>query len=128
MKIQFKKTESSRANKFYIFVKYYGGDADTEHPTEWQIPGVTYQNYKEHLELIETEVKKYKLLEELLDEYAMDKHDGYDAILAEHGDEMAGMFESVPNDPQCDYQFKCHLDDITLVAYDEEGNKYESYV
>ena len=127
MNIQFRKTESSRTNKFYISIMFAGGDADTEHPHEYEMKGITYQNYTEHLDEIEAEVKKYKLLKELLDEYGQD-HDAYEAILEEHGKEVASLFENTPNDPQCDYQFKCYLDSIELVAYDESGNKYESYI
>lgn len=124
MIINFRKKEDSRANKVYFYVMFSGGDADTKHPREFEMKGITYQNYQEHIAEIEKEVNLHKQLKDNLREFSDDKYAGYDAA-KEISDELANMYDNVPNDPQCDYQFKCSLDYIKLIAYDEVGNKYE---
>jgi len=123
MIINFRKKEDSRANKIYFFTMFSGGDADTRHPQEYEIKGITFQNYQEHIYEIEKEVNLHKQLKDILREYS-DKQYGYKAA-SEISDELASMYDNVPNDPQCDYQFKCRLDYIKLIGYDEIGTKYE---
>lgn len=127
MNIKFEKKENTRANKFYISVMFEGGDADTDHPEEYEMQGITFYNYKEHLDTIKSEVEKYKKLKDILEEYSQARSP-FDEILEEYGEDMASLYENTPNDPQCDYQFKCHLSSIVLTAYDSDGNKYQSYV
>ena len=49
-------------------------------------------------------------------------------IIEEYGQEIFDLWEQAPNDPAGDYQWKCYLSSIKLVGYDEQGNKYISYV
>ena len=42
-------------------------------------------------------------------------------------EEMARLYDDVPNDPESDYSYKCYLSRITLIGYDQTGSKYESY-
>lgn len=128
MKIDFKLKEKTRANKFYIFVNYEGGDADTDHPEEYGLEGVDGNNYKDNLDKIEQEVSDLKTLEKILNEHGTSSSHPYNIIKEEYGERFSILFEDVPNDPQCDYQYKCSLDHIKLIRYDNEGNRYESWV
>jgi hypothetical protein len=119
----FSKTESVKKDKLYILIEYAGGDADTEHPQYIDLKGIKFSDYQDHLDEIETEIEKYQTLKKILS----DKPD-YNEVLEEYGEEIAELYESVPNDPQCDYQFKCYIDSIKLVGYDEEGNKHVAYI
>lgn len=120
--IKFTLKEQSRANKFYIFVMFAGGDADTEHPQEYLMP-FPFSEYEKHLAEIGDKIEFYETLKSVLsNEFE------YEEILDKFGKDMADAYENVPNDPQNDYQEKCYIDDITLVGYDMQGNKFESYV
>jgi hypothetical protein len=120
--IKFTLKEKSRANNFYIFVMFAGGDADTEHPQEFLMP-FPFSEYEKHLGEIKTQIEFYQNLKTVLESEMK-----YDEILEEYNKEMANAYDNVPNDPQNDYQDKCYLDSITLVGYDMQGNKFESYV
>lgn len=123
MKIKWNKTESSRANKVFLQVMFMGGDADTEHPEEYELPQSFSKNFvltDESLKIIED----FKTLKSILE----DEDNDYDSVMEEYGEDMARSYENVPNDPQSDYSTKCYLDDITLIGYDVEGNKFESYI
>jgi hypothetical protein len=120
--IKFTLTEKSRANYFYIFVMFAGGDADTEHPQEY-VMSFPFSEYEKHLDEIKNKIEFFESLKAILSSGAE-----YDEILEEYGKEMADAFDNVPRDPQSDYQFKCYLDEIKLVGYDMQGNKFESYV
>lgn len=124
MIINFIKKEDSRANKIFFHVMFEGGDADTKHQQEFEMKGITFQNYQEHIAEIEKEVNLYKQLKDIIKEYSDDKYAGYDAA-KEISEELANMYDNVPNDPQCDYQFKCSLEYTKLIGYDEIGTKYE---
>lgn len=126
MEFNWELIEESKANHFYIYVMYEGGDADTEHPEEYDIPGVDATNYKLHIDKIKKELKKYKKLKELLNVNSPDYMDDYDEIRSVHGEELADMFDNVPNDPANDYQNKTSISYICFIKYDEEGNRYES--
>ena len=51
----------------------------------------------------------------------------YDEIKEEHGEEIADLWQNGKTDPQSDYSTMCHLNEIMIRAYDNEGNMYESY-
>lgn len=127
MKIDFKFKEKSRANNVYILVNYAGGDADTDHPEENLLYGIKYSEINVHLEQIEKEVEKFKQLQDLLEDHDIRSHGNYNKIKEEHGQVLANLYDNAPNDPQADYQFKCYISSIELIAYDEQGNRYESY-
>jgi len=126
-KINFKLEEKSKANTIHLLLKFAGGDADTEHDQEHHFK-FPYSEWEENVDEIKKEFDFYKILQTQLDIYKQDTSNGYDAIEKEFGEEMALSFDNCPNDPQCDYQFKCYLDDIVLIGYDEECNRYESYL
>lgn len=121
MKIKLEKVENSRANKVYILLNYSGGDADSDHPEEYILKDVTFDTIEDNIAIIEKEVNDYKILKKIL----YDTDIKYKNVLEDYGEEMAELFETVPNDPQCDYQFKCSLSTMQLIAYDGEGNKYK---
>lgn len=121
MKIQFHKEEESRANKLYLVVNYYGGDADTDHPKEYEYKHIKFHEWELYKEEIEADVENYRKLKTAL------KLDSYGEMLDEWGEEIADLYETVPNDPQNDYQFKCSLDGVILRGYDENGTMYETY-
>jgi hypothetical protein len=120
--IKFGLVEKSRANKLYIVVEYAGGDADTEHPVEVLLKA-PFSEWESNLEEIRDKIEFYQKLKTILE-----SGDEYDEIEEAYGKEMANAWDNVPNDPQNDYQDKCYIDDLKLVGYDKEGNKYESYV
>lgn len=126
MVINFRKKEDSRANKIYFYTMFEGGDADTRHPQEFEMKGITFANYQEHIAEIEKEVNLHKQLKDILRNHSDDKRGGY-AAAKEISDELADMYDNVPNDPQCDYQFKCSLSYTKLIGYDETGTKYEHH-
>jgi hypothetical protein len=127
-KLEFKLVEPSRANKTYMFVNYKGGD--TDHPEETLLEGVVLQDDltldEASLQKINEEVVFYKTLEKVLDQYHTDNNP-YDEIKEEYSEEMADAFDNAPDDPQNDYQFKCTLGRIEVIAYDSKGNKYKSH-
>lgn len=129
MKLEFELEEKSRANNLYLQLNFCGGDADTEHP-EMELLPFGFDVWENHINEIEIEIKKYKLLSEILDVNSAGYmgEDDYDDIKEKHGEVIADLFDNVPNDPQCDYQYKCYLDSPNLIGYDESGNKYESVI
>lgn len=123
MEINFKKVEESRAGKVYLRVVYFGGDADTTHPEEYLLKDITFDNVGEKTAEIAEIVKPYAILDRVLEEYS-----DYQSVLEEYGEDVARLYDNAPNDPQCDYQFKCHLDYLELVGYDASGAKHESSI
>lgn len=125
-KIEFEKTENSRADTIWLLIKYAGGDADTEHFHEekFEFP---YSEYETHLEEIEARVDQYKIIENLTDGSGGHQDHDYEDLVEKYGEEIAELYENVPNDPQGDYQFKTSLDSMKLIAYDEKCNKYEAW-
>lgn len=123
--IKLELKEKARKNVVYLAVKFEGGDADTEHWEEHILKGLTFNNVQVSSHTtVNQEVEKYRILKNLLD----DNDISYEDIEKEHGKEMARMYNEAPNDPQCDYQFKCYLDSVILRAYDENGDRYEAYL
>jgi hypothetical protein len=127
MKLEFKLKEKSRANKVFLCVKYAGGDADTEHPNEYEYDFPSYEIDK-NLHIIEKDIKEFKILEKILDVNSKEYSKSYEEIEEKYGDKIVRLYENVPNDPQTDYQTKCYIDEISVIKYDENGNKYESYI
>lgn len=123
----FKKTESSKIDKLYLFIMFEGGDADTKHPEYIEFKGIKFSEYKDHLDEIQNLIDKYKILKGVLDINSRDYCKKYNQVVNRFGREIADLYDQVPNDPQCDFQFKCYIDRIKLVGYDENGNKHESY-
>ncbi len=121
----FKKVSSPKKDKVYLHLPFWGGDADTKHPEDIDL-NIKFSEINDHIDDIKAKAEKYKTLAKILE----NKELRYDDVLNKWGKEMAGMWENTPNDPQADYQFKCSLSgySIKLVAYDDEGNKHESYL
>jgi hypothetical protein len=124
--IKFDLKEKARKNIVYLAVKFEGGDADTEHWDEYLLKDITFDTVNSNLETIEAEIEKYKILKDLL--YDPSSTPTWDEVKEEYGDEIARMFDNVPNDPQGDYQFKCYLDTVIIRAYDKDGNRFEAYL
>jgi len=126
MSFKFKKTKDSQSDKLYLFVNYEGGDGDTKHPEYYEFKNIKFSEYQNHLEEIQSKIKDFKTLKKILDSSSGDVE--YDYVKTEYGDKIARLFDDAPNDPQCDYQWKCYVDRIQLVGFDSEGNKFEAYV
>lgn len=126
-KIKFELEEESKANKIYLQIEYMGGDADTQHFEEHQYPFL-YSEYADHLKEIEEDYDKYMIIKQLTDGSSGAQDHDYDDLVEKYGKEIANLYDNVPNDPQGDYQWKTSLVCVTLIGYDEKGNKYESYL
>lgn len=128
---KFKKKRKGRINIIYLYVMWMGGDADTEHPEKHKF-SFLYSEYRDHLKEINEIIMKYKLLGTLLDvnhsNYVGDESDPCNTVEEKYGKELVSWYEDAPNDPQGDYEFKCSLDYIKLIGYDEEGTKFEAWV
>lgn len=123
---EFRKTESPKIDKLYLQINFAGGDADTKHPTTYEFEGIKFSEYEKHLDEIQMIIDEYKILQKVLSSHGDDM--GYNQVLSEYGKEVASLYDNTPNDPQGDYQFKCYLDSLKLIGYDELGNKHEAYV
>ena len=124
----FRQTETSKADKLYLYLLFEGGDGDTEHPEWREFRNIKFSEYKNHLDEINELVDKYKTLSKILDVNSREYSEDYDEVKDKYGEEMARMWENVPGDPQVDYQRNCWLYTIKLVGFDEKGNKHEAYV
>lgn len=125
--IKFEKREASRASKVFMVVTYMGGDADTYHPEEYLLP-FSFDDYKNHLEEIGQDLDKYKILKKLTDGSGGQQDHNYDDLEKKYGEEIASLYDNIPNDPQSDFQFKTSLDSVMLRGYDSEGAMYEAYL
>lgn len=128
-KIKFELEEESRANKVYLLIEYFGGDADTEHPVEILLP-FTFNKINDNLDYIEKEYEIFRKLKNILDVNHPDFCSSYSETLEKHGEELANLLDggNVPSDPQSDYDTYCAIDCINLIGYDKEGNKHISYL
>jgi energy-coupling factor transporter ATP-binding protein EcfA2 len=117
-------------------------DADTRHPEEIDLK-IKFSEYKEHIDEINDIIDKYKRLEKVLHcgsyggRVRSERINGrYRYIIKNRGgrpdieidDDLQDLIDMTPNDPQTDFDEKCYLGSMKLVAYDEEGNRHESYV
>jgi hypothetical protein len=114
---KFDKTESSKANKLYLFVLFEGGDADTDHPEYYEFKNIKFSEYENHLDEIKEKIDKYLILKDILD-----NHDyrtasrAYDKIKSKYGEDIAKLYDNTPNDPQADYHFH-HIRPILSCLY-----------
>lgn len=133
MKYKFELDESSRANTVWLVLNFAGGDADTEHPEEVILEGITPDNIQFNEDKIDMQINQYKQLTNILDVNHKDhindrSRNGHKVVKEKYGEEMADLYDLVPNDPQSDYQYKCYLSSIELIKYDDKSNKYKAYV
>jgi len=128
MEINFRKIEESRAGKVYLNVVYMGGDADTSHPEEILLDGITFDNIGEKTEEIAALIKPYVILQDLLDVNSSSYTENYADVLEEHGEEIAKLFDNVPGDPTTDFQYNCSIRYIELVGYDSTGARHKSAI
>ena len=57
------------------------------------------------------------------------KHNLINIFQDEFGEKLGVMlFDDVPNDPELDFQFKCYLDSISLLGYDDNCNEFKAYL
>lgn len=130
MKLNFELTEKSKSNKMFVNVRFMGGDADCEYIHEYILP-CNLNNWENHKKEIEENITFFKNVQKCLDKYG---RDGYapsvnDEMKEEFGEDVANFIdENVPSDPTVDFQFYCVINYISIVAYDNEGNKYKSYL
>ena len=135
-KLEFQKVRASQANRVYLEITYVAGDADMEMVRydcigkEWAY-STLIEWLKEHPTGIPDDIRmriaEYQSLQNILDcnsGYFID--DDYDSVLETYGEEMAGLYENVPRDHV--HTGKCHIGSISLVGYDHEAAKYESFV
>ena len=76
--------------------------------------------------LIETVKNKKYIIH--LDVNSNEYLEDYDEVLDKYGKDIADMYDNTPNDPQSDYQYKCYIHNMTLIGYDEKGNKYTANI
>ena len=124
---KFREVRKAKLDKLYLRVNFAGGDADTSHPEEYDL-GIKYSEYIDHLEEIDREIGLYRTLQGILDVNSSKHCECYKEVNKKYGKDMAYLYDNVPNDPQSDYQFKCYIDSLELVGFDNEGNKYEAYI
>ena len=137
-KIKFELKDKSRANTLWLKLEYMSGDADAYEYEEINL-GIPYSEWKNNLDKIEKEIKDYELIGKFTDindglcishpryNRKDDIGDPYEWVKENYSEELANMYDNVPGDSTVDHQWKAHLSDITLIGYDEQGNKYESY-
>jgi len=137
----FRRVGGAKLDCMYLHLIYEGGDADTRHPEKIKLPW-KYSEYKDHIEELNELIDKYKRLEKVLhcgsyggricSERINGQHKyvikAYRSPDVEIEDDLQDLIDDVPNDPQTDYDTKCYLGHMTLIAYDQEGNKLESYI
>lgn len=139
MNIKFRKEKNSILNKLFLKIEYMSGDADAYDYENVEIEGVNYTNYQENLGIIKEVVDKYKLIGNLTDinhklcvshpKYnAKPIKNVFDYIVETYSEEVAIMYDNVPGDSTCDGQFKAHLSDIELHAYNDKGELFISYI
>ena len=83
----------------------------------WRIPDY-------HLDEVNHLIDTFKKLKKVLSDTDIE----YDEVLSEYGEEVARLYDNAPNDPQCDYQYKCYLSSMELHGYDENGDLYIQYI
>ena len=129
MEINFQKRKESVLNTLFLKLEYMSGDADAFEYEEISIKGINYTNYKDNLDIIKTEIDKYKLIGQLTDcnDELNEEFNEYDLIGKEFGKEIADIWDNVPSDVTY-YDRKAHLYEITLCAYNEKGEYLESYI
>ncbi len=123
MKFNFQEVEKPRLDKLYLLVKYEGGDGDTKHPEEYYLD-IKYSELENRMDEITKEIESFKTLKIILNDYRIT----YKKVKEEYGDEMTNLYDNVPNDPQTDFDTKCYIDDLKLIAYDKAGIKYISNI
>lgn len=131
MNIKLTKKEDSEAGKVYLHIMFMGGDADTEHPEYFLLENINYIGDKDSIDLNEEHIKlinNFKILRDVLDINNRSYTDDYNDVLEKYGEEIADLYDNVPNDPQNDFQNKCYFSYLEIIAYDKEGNKYQGYI
>lgn len=138
-KIKFELAEKSRANSIWIKLEYMSGDADAYRYEECDL-GILYSEWEQHLDKINKEIENYTLITKFTDcnnelclkdkrwGLKIGQREAYNYIKQNYSEELADLFDNVPGDSTCQGEFKAYLSNITLIGYDEQGNKYESYV
>jgi hypothetical protein len=122
-KIEFKLNSKSKANQVYLVANFEGGDADTSHPQEYLMP-FPFSEWESNVDLIKKEYDELMILKTILGDYDI----SYNEVKEQWGEDIARLYDNVPNDPQTDYSVKCYLDDVYLIGYDEECNEFKAYL
>lgn len=128
MVIKFREISKPLINKMFLELIFEGGDGDTKHPMQIELKGITLDNYINKLSEIEEIVNTYKTLKNILNINSVDFLEDYNEVLIKYGDKVAHAYDITPGDPQNDYQNRTYLGKMTLVAYDEKGTRWESYL
>jgi len=128
MKVKFHKVEDSRAGKVFLVLNYMSGDADGDFPEEQELVGVLFDKRDFSLPKADVDlINKCKLISKITDINSKEYLTDYTEIEKKHGRDIADLWENGKNDPQNDYQDKCHLNEIKLRGYDSTGAMYETY-
>lgn len=126
-KLKFHKKGESRAGKLFLVINFAGGDADTEHPQEYEYKGLYYDQVDKYEDRITSDIAKYKILKDILDVNSGKFEEDYEEVKEKYGPDIARLFDNAPNDPQNDYQNKCYIDTVIVRGYDDKGTMYETY-
>ena len=124
MNIKFTKINSSYKDCLFLKVNFAGGDADTKHPEMIKL-NIKFSEYQNHIDEIKLIVDKYLLLKKILGEHDIPD---YEKIESEYGEDILSLYDSAPNDPQSDYQYKCYISSLYLIGYDDDCNEYQSFL
>ena len=123
--IQFKKIEDSRNNNVFFVIEYEGGDADYSQIEEIELYNVTFDNYSDHLYIIQEYITRYTLLQQILNRNCSQYCTDYYDIQQLYSQDIADAFENVPFD-HTTVSEKCSIYSLYLIAYDSSGNKYKA--
>lgn len=99
---------------------FAGGDADTKHPEEFLLEGITMENLDQNLDNVNSRIKDFEELKNILDDTDMD----YDKIKKKYNANIADLYDNVPYDSQSDYNTKCYISSIELHAYNDKGDLF----
>lgn len=130
MKINFRKQRNSILNTIFLKLEYMSGDADAFQYEEVSFgEHITFLNYKEHLKEIEDMVKQYQLIAKLTDGTIslVGVKNTFQYIKENYSEEIAHLYGDVPRDSTC-VEFTACLSEITLGAYNDKGEYFESYI
>jgi len=128
-KIDFKKLKDSILDTIFLKLEYMSGDADAfeyEHVSLGK--HIKFSNYTEHLKEIEKVVEKYKLISRFTGDKKDNVTNTYEYIKNNYSEELADLYDNVPEDSTSDGQVNARLSEIILCGYNEVGEYFESYV
>jgi hypothetical protein len=126
---EFRKIKSSVLNTIFLKIGYISGDADSFEYEEHRLDSkITFANHKEHVELINDEIDKFKVLSTFTDinNTIVPKNisDKRQYIEEHYSKELSEMFDNIPQDVM-NIDELAHLSSIYLCGYNDIGEYFE---